>query len=594
MKNKHRIFSMRALSLLCALMLSVISLSGALAASAPQITATYVPYESTNTPEGLNPAVKGLLTVTGNVGIAEKTPVVLMVLAKGKTENDLNNDIASFNAVVDSFRQLITNADGTFSISFGIGFDEDGVNSTKGDYVVTASYADAAILSDGFYYSTAAHVGEALDDVNVASDAQALKKEITFNSPKELVLDMTIYDELSSSQNDIITYVFKAKEALKASNGTGFPSGEALRSSFNEASLFYKLKSAEDAAELKTMLDTYKTELALSSLPAYKTYTDSLDDSGRLAVCEALAGLDGCEVLSDINALFTDETILTAVEKAGIWSNINPILQQNKAVLTAAGVSSSYFALADTSVPDKAIVNKTYATIDALKMAINNNIPTTAPSSKPSSSTGGGSSAVMPASPAVTPSISQEASPPPVSGFADMAGYEWASEAVNALKDIGIINGKSETLFAPADMVTREEFVKMLVSMLGLQTAEDEADFADVDPNAWYCPFVAAAAKGGIVNGIGDGIFGVGLNITRQDIATIACRAFDMSASGSAVKFTDEADISDYAKDSVATIASHGIISGMGDGSFAPAANATRAQAAKILYELYKWKESGV
>ncbi|MBR5504940.1 MAG: S-layer homology domain-containing protein [Clostridia bacterium] len=596
MKNKHRNFSKRVLSFatICALIASVFApIGAALAAPASTgIEASYVPYEVTNTPAGLHPSVKGLLTVEGHVGKAEKTSVVLMVLAKGKTEADLANNVSAFGTAVDSFRQVTTGNDGKFSVSFGIGFYEDGVSSTKGDYVVAASYGDTSVLTDGFYYSTAAHVGEALAAVNASSDAQSLKTEITVNSPKELVLDTAIYDTLGSGAKDLaIAYVFNAKQALKDENSVGFLSGEALRESFNEASLFYKLKSASTGDELKSMLNTYKAKLSLTTLPAYKTYTDSLTDSGRTAVCDSMKGLGGCTLLSDVKGLFTKQVILNAVAKAGLWSNIKPIINQNKAALISAGASESYYSLSDTSAPDKAIVGKTYQTLAALAEAINENIKTDAPpSQRPSSGSGGGSS-VIPAPPVVTPVGGNDA--PSASGFADMAGYEWAADAVSALKNMGVINGKSDSSFAPADNVTREEFVKMLISLLGISVNGATADFADADKGAWYYPYISAAANGGIVNGVGNGVFGVGMNITRQDIATIACRAMGITASDALVTFSDEASIADYAKDGVAALASHGIISGMGDGSFAPTANATRAQAAKILYELHRWKESG-
>ena len=597
MKNKHRNFSKRVLSFAttCALIASVFApIGAALAAPAsPGIAASYVPYEATNTPAGLHPSVKGLLTVEGDVGKAEKTSVVLVVLAKGKTEADLANNVSAFGTAVDSFRQVTTGDDGKFSVSFGIGFAEGG-SSTKGDYVVAASYGDASVLSDGFYYSTAAHVGEALAAVNASSDAQSLKTEITVNSPKELVLDTAIYDTLGSSTKDLaIAYVFNAKQALKAQNSVGFLSGEELRESFNEASLFYKLKSASTGDELKGMLNTYKAKLSLTTLPAYKTYTDSLTESGRSAVCDSIKGLGTCQLLGDVNTLFTNQVILTAVAKAGLWSNINPIIKQNKAALISAGLSATYYSLSDTSVPDKAIVGKTYSSLAALAEAINENLTSEAPSQRPSSGSGGGSS-VIPAPPVVTPIVVPDVpSVPTASGFADMTGYEWAADAVSALKNMGVINGKSDSSFAPADNVTREEFVKMLISLLGIQVSGATADFADADKGAWYYPYIAAAANGGIVNGVGNGVFGVGMNITRQDIATIACRAMGITSSDTAVSFSDEAAIADYAKEGVAALASHGIISGMGDGSFAPTANATRAQAAKILYELHRWKESG-
>ena len=54
------------------------------------------------------------------------------------------------------------------------------------------------------------------------------------------------------------------------------------------------------------------------------------------------------------------------------------------------------------------------------------------------------------------------------------------------------------------------------------------------------------------------------------------------------VIFNDEAKIADYAKDAVSALTSEEIIKGMDDGSFAPEKNATRAEAAKIIYSLIK------
>jgi len=56
--------------------------------------------------------------------------------------------------------------------------------------------------------------------------------------------------------------------------------------------------------------------------------------------------------------------------------------------------------------------------------------------------------------------------------------------------------------------------------------------------------------------------------------------------SGAAVVFTDANDIQAWATDAVTAMQKAGIINGMGDGTFAPNANATRAQAAKIIYEI--------
>lgn len=174
--------------------------------------------------------------------------------------------------------------------------------------------------------------------------------------------------------------------------------------------------------------------------------------------------------------------------------------------------------------------------------------------------------------------------------FTDMANVSWARDAINGLFDAGIINGKSDTLFAPNDTVTRAEFAKMLMGVFGLNSsAFTTSSFADVSTDAWYFQSVESAYNLGIINGVADGYFDPNANITRQDMAVMVMRAATVSgtsvtATEDATTFRDEAQISDYAKDAVTTLQMAGIINGVSDYEFAPLENATRAQAAVILY----------
>ena len=89
----------------------------------------------------------------------------------------------------------------------------------------------------------------------------------------------------------------------------------------------------------------------------------------------------------------------------------------------------------------------------------------------------------------------------------------------------------------------------------------------------------------GIIEGNDDGTFGVGSSLIRQDAAVIIDRCVKsyLRNGGSDVIFTDDDMISDYAKDAVYRTKKGEIISGMGDGRFAPTDNLTRAQAAVLI-----------
>lgn len=179
-----------------------------------------------------------------------------------------------------------------------------------------------------------------------------------------------------------------------------------------------------------------------------------------------------------------------------------------------------------------------------------------------------------------------------IGGFRDIRDVSWAQKAIVALTSIGVVNGKEEGLFYPNDNVTRAEFVKILVGALEyagrIDTENVSCSFADVPETEWYYAPVAAAVNAGIVTGVSDTEFAPNANITRQDMALMLTRAADAAGielrSGAETTFTDEASIAGYALDAVKTMSRAGIVNGFDDGSFMPMNNATRAQAAVVIY----------
>lgn len=175
--------------------------------------------------------------------------------------------------------------------------------------------------------------------------------------------------------------------------------------------------------------------------------------------------------------------------------------------------------------------------------------------------------------------------------FDDMENAAWAKTAVNQLAKDGIISGKEEGKFYPADTVLREEFVTMIVRAFDLQKKVDTNEFADVPSTSWYYDYVMAAYQNYIVSGLDKTHFGAGYNITREDMAVLLYRVaeaqgIELKEVKEAVTFADEGKISDYAKDAVSALQRAGIVSGMENGGFAPKNSATRAQAAQMIYGL--------
>lgn len=175
--------------------------------------------------------------------------------------------------------------------------------------------------------------------------------------------------------------------------------------------------------------------------------------------------------------------------------------------------------------------------------------------------------------------------------FSDLAGYEWAKEAIEELSDRGIINGVGNKAFAPSNNIKREEFAAMIVRLAKIELAQIESPFSDVDKDAWYIAELNTAFENGIINGMGDGTFGTGKNITRQDMAVILCNLAERYGinieNASKSEFNDYDNISEYAVEAINFLASKGIINGA-EGKMLPQRMATRAEAAKMIYEFIK------
>jgi beta-glucosidase len=164
--------------------------------------------------------------------------------------------------------------------------------------------------------------------------------------------------------------------------------------------------------------------------------------------------------------------------------------------------------------------------------------------------------------------------------------------SIEALAARGILNGTSKTEFSPAKSITRAEFLYLLVRSLGISTAVD-SNFTDVKKDAYYYNEIGAAKKLGITQGSG-GLFHPNDKITRQDAMVLTVRAIKIlgeqkpqNASDDLLRFNDRNLLASYAADSMEYAVETGLINGSG-GCVNPLGNATRAEAAVILYRLFK------
>lgn len=177
--------------------------------------------------------------------------------------------------------------------------------------------------------------------------------------------------------------------------------------------------------------------------------------------------------------------------------------------------------------------------------------------------------------------------------FEDLRNVPWAQQAVSAMAARDIIQGTSRSSFSPASSMTRREFIALLVRALELKgRGQDQAAFSDVQMGAYYSKELAAAKQLGIVSGYEDNTFRPDHAISRQDMMVIAARALaaagkKASGSGTLSAYSDADQISDYAKESLASLVKYGIVNGK-NGKLAPGDSLTRAEAAVIVYRIWK------
>lgn len=206
---------------------------------------------------------------------------------------------------------------------------------------------------------------------------------------------------------------------------------------------------------------------------------------------------------------------------------------------------------------------------------------------KPSGSTVVPVAPVDPVTPAdpVTPPADEEFK------FDDIDSVSWAKEGIYALLESGIISENDDKKFNPNNNVTRAQFTKMVIELIGGGQGAVDAVLNDVTGSEWYAQYAKTACSLGIITGDENGNFNADANITRQDMAVILYRTLEyVGKTGDKAEeiFADDGEIAEYAADAVYVMKNLGIINGVGEGKFAPKDNATRAMAAKMIYEFSK------
>ena len=173
--------------------------------------------------------------------------------------------------------------------------------------------------------------------------------------------------------------------------------------------------------------------------------------------------------------------------------------------------------------------------------------------------------------------------------FTDVMSGDWFYDAVAYVYNKGMMEGTTDTTFAPTMNLTRSMIAQVLYNLEERPEAPGAAGFTDVAAGAWYADAVNWAAARGIVKGYDTGAFGPEDSVTREQLAAILYRyaqakGYDTTQGGMAVReFSDSASISDWAQEAMAWAVNAQVLSGKGNGVLDPQGTATRAEVAQML-----------
>lgn len=171
--------------------------------------------------------------------------------------------------------------------------------------------------------------------------------------------------------------------------------------------------------------------------------------------------------------------------------------------------------------------------------------------------------------------------------FTDVRSTDWFYDAVNYVYSEGIMDGTSVYMFSPNNATSRGMLVTILWRLAG-QPVVTGTSFSDVSSSAYYYYAVLWASKYGIVDGLGNNMFGPDQAITREQFAVILYRyaqhcGYSTSASSTLVGYADSNKISSYALTAMRWACGAGLFEGDERANLNPQGQTTRAAAAKLL-----------
>lgn len=172
--------------------------------------------------------------------------------------------------------------------------------------------------------------------------------------------------------------------------------------------------------------------------------------------------------------------------------------------------------------------------------------------------------------------------------FDDLIPGQWYYGELRQALEKGLFSGVGERQFDPHSPMTRAMVVQVLYNLEKKPDSPEEVPFSDVAEDSWYRDAVAWAVSEGIVQGVSETKFAPDQVMSRQELATILWRYSEMpKADADLSVFSDETNIQDFARDALSWMVSRELMQGSNH-ALHPTSQVTRVETAVIFQRMLK------
>jgi hypothetical protein len=167
--------------------------------------------------------------------------------------------------------------------------------------------------------------------------------------------------------------------------------------------------------------------------------------------------------------------------------------------------------------------------------------------------------------------------------FSDIQGH-WAETRIDTWASKGLVKGYPDGTFQPDHPITRAEFVTMVNHAFVADKKEATSNYNDVEKSKWYYHEVAIAKQQGYISGYPDGSFRPNAYISRQEVASILSKLFQIPNKDlKEISYKDKDQFPDWSYVAIQKVSTYHLMNGYPDGTFGPFRNITRAESVTCL-----------